>query len=110
MVVFQHPYIHQIHYRYCDCTKSDQCMPMQQLLRNRWYPATVTDPATCATFTTLETFRLENVTGNMNVRDFVTAMERQTNATGSTGLNRVPVRPKSLRPGFCFVNEGSQVR
>ncbi|KAJ7887149.1 hypothetical protein B0H13DRAFT_2342514 [Mycena leptocephala] len=96
MVVLDHPYIHQIHYRYCGCSKSDTMTAIDQVLRNRWYPATVTGPGTCATFATLETFRLQNVVGNMNVHDFVTAMERQTNAFGSTGLGRVPVRYKEF--------------
>jgi hypothetical protein len=56
-----------------------------------WYPATTTDPATCATFRTLEVFRLYNVVGNMNVRDFVTAIERMTNTTAFSGLGTVPV-------------------
>ncbi|KAJ7711507.1 hypothetical protein B0H16DRAFT_1480292 [Mycena metata] len=57
-------------------------------------PRSIRAPA--ATFATLETFRLENVVGNMNVSDFVTTMERRTNATGSTGLNRVPHRFKEF--------------
>jgi hypothetical protein len=96
MVVLDHPYVHQVHYRYCGCSKSDTMTPIDQVLRNRWYPATVTDPGTCATFATLETFRLQNVVGNMNVHDFVTAMERQTNVFGSTGLGRVPVHPELI--------------
>ncbi|KAF7372731.1 CxC2 domain-containing protein [Mycena sanguinolenta] len=59
-------------------------------------PATVTDPSTCATFTTLETFRLQNVVGNINVHDFITAMERQTSATVSTGMDWVPHRYKEF--------------
>ncbi|KAJ7716059.1 hypothetical protein B0H16DRAFT_1667011 [Mycena metata] len=90
MVVLEYPYVHNVHYQYCGCKKSDTTPPLQQLLRNKWYPATQIDPATCATFATLETFRLENIVGNMNVSDFITTMERRTNTTGSTGMNRVP--------------------
>ncbi|KAJ7165383.1 hypothetical protein C8R46DRAFT_1220512 [Mycena filopes] len=96
MVVLEYPYVHRVNYHYCGCKKSDTAPPLQQLLRNKWYPATTVDPATCATFATLETFRLENVTGNMNVSDFITTMERRTNATGSTGMNRVPHRYKEF--------------
>ncbi|KAJ7178679.1 hypothetical protein C8R43DRAFT_1118051 [Mycena crocata] len=96
MTVLSHPYIHQIHFRYCSCKKSDHADPLHQLLRNGWYPATLTDPATCATFTTLDTFRLQNVVGNMNVHDFIGAMERQTNSMGSCGLNKVPHRYKEF--------------
>ncbi|KAF7342705.1 CxC2 domain-containing protein [Mycena sanguinolenta] len=96
MTVMDLPLIHRVKYRYCKCSKSDTANNVQQCLRNKWYPATVTDPGTCATFTTLETFRLQNVVGNINVHDFVTAMERQTNATVSTGMDWVPHRYKEF--------------
>ncbi|KAJ7165262.1 hypothetical protein C8R46DRAFT_1220395 [Mycena filopes] len=96
MVVLHYPYVHRVHYRYCNCKKSDTTPPLQQLLRNKWYPATTVDPATCATFECLEMFRLENVVGNMNASDFVTTMERRTNTMGSTGMNRVPHRYKEF--------------
>ncbi|KAJ7719661.1 hypothetical protein B0H16DRAFT_1336539, partial [Mycena metata] len=88
MVVLEYPYVHRVHYQYCSCKKSDTTPALQQLLCNKWYPATTVDTGTCATFNTLETFRLENVVGNMNVSDFITTMERRTDATGSTGMNR----------------------
>ncbi|KAJ7436461.1 hypothetical protein B0H11DRAFT_2256166 [Mycena galericulata] len=96
MTVLEHPHVHQVVFQYCNCNRSDEADSIQQLLRNSWYPATATDPGTCATFRTLEIFRLQNVVGNMNVHDFITAMERQTNATGSTGLDRVPSRYKEF--------------
>ncbi|KAJ7025068.1 hypothetical protein C8F04DRAFT_1212966 [Mycena alexandri] len=96
MVVLEYLYVHRVQYQYCGCKKSDTTPPLQQLLRNKWYPATTVDPATCTTFGTLETFRMENIVGNMNVSDFVTTMERRTNATGSTGMNRVPHRFKEF--------------
>lgn len=91
MTVIELPYIHRVRYRYCKCAKSDYATNVQQLLRNGWYPATITDPATCATFTTLETFRVQNVVCNMNANDFINAIERQTNVTASTGLEWLPV-------------------
>ncbi|KAJ6567629.1 hypothetical protein DFH09DRAFT_1247212 [Mycena vulgaris] len=42
------------------------------------------------------TFRLQNVVGNMNVPDFITAIERQTNVTASTGMDWVPHRYKEF--------------
>ncbi|KAJ7456326.1 hypothetical protein B0H11DRAFT_1739440 [Mycena galericulata] len=91
MTVIDLPYIHRVRYRYCKCDKSDYATNVQQLLRNSWYPATITDPATCATFTTLETFRMQNVVCNMNAHDFITAIERQTDTTSSAGLDWLPV-------------------
>ncbi|KAJ7854415.1 hypothetical protein B0H14DRAFT_3650472 [Mycena olivaceomarginata] len=87
MIVINLPFVHHVRYRYCKCRKGTHLSPVQQCLRNQWYPATVTDPSTCATFLTLETFRLQNVVGNMNAHDFVTAIERQTNAASCTGLD-----------------------
>ncbi|KAJ7708492.1 hypothetical protein B0H14DRAFT_2646627 [Mycena olivaceomarginata] len=91
MTVIELPVIHRVSYRYCKCKMADTTTNVQQLLRNGWYPATITDPATCATFTTLEMFRLQNVVANMNANDFITAIERQTNATVSTGMDWLPM-------------------
>ncbi|KAJ7788061.1 hypothetical protein B0H13DRAFT_1936652 [Mycena leptocephala] len=54
MTVIEAPIIHQIRFRYCKCNKSDDADNLEQLMRNAWYPATVTDPGTCATFQSLE--------------------------------------------------------
>jgi hypothetical protein len=91
LTVIEAPTIHQIRVRYCKCAKSDQADNLEQLLRNSWYPATVTDPKTCATFRSLEAYRLYNVVGNLNVRDFVTAMERTTDTTACSGMTWLPV-------------------
>lgn len=96
MTVIEAPVIHQLRIRYCKCSKSDQADNLAQLLRNAWYPATITDPGTCATFKTLEAYRLYNVVGNMNVNDFIHAMERATDATASTGMKWLPVRDSLL--------------
>ncbi|KAJ7033976.1 hypothetical protein C8F04DRAFT_957029 [Mycena alexandri] len=64
MVVLDLSGIHKIRYRFCEW--------------NAWYPASTIDPETCATLDTLETFRLLNVVGNMNVQDFVGTLERKT--------------------------------
>ncbi|KAJ7805682.1 hypothetical protein B0H14DRAFT_3153313 [Mycena olivaceomarginata] len=73
MVIIETPFIHTIKLRYCNCGQSDDTDSadadsehLKQLLRNGWYPATVVEPATCATFRTLQAFRLYNVVGNMN--------------------------------------------
>jgi hypothetical protein len=91
LVVIEAPTIHQIRVRYCKCSKSDEADNLEQLLRNGWYPATVTDPKTVATFRSLESYRLYAVLGNMNVKDFVTAMERMTDATSVSGMTWLPV-------------------
>ncbi|KAJ7039475.1 hypothetical protein C8F04DRAFT_1254756 [Mycena alexandri] len=91
--------IHQLRYRYCNCTCSRTLGDNQhlvQLLHNRWYPATVTDPATCATFNVLNLFRLLNVVGNVNCHDFMGSLERLTDAAGSTGMDWMPDRYKQF--------------
>ncbi|KAJ6503466.1 hypothetical protein C8R47DRAFT_969052 [Mycena vitilis] len=81
--------IHQVRYQYCNCTRSHalgEYNNLSQLLRNRWYPATITEPTTCATFNVLELFRLLNVVGNTNCHDFMGSLERLTDAAWSTDV------------------------
>ncbi|KAJ6518235.1 hypothetical protein C8R47DRAFT_1031630 [Mycena vitilis] len=87
ITVIEAPIIHQIRMRYCKCEKSDDADNLQQLMRNGWWPATVTDPGTCATFRSLEAFRMYNVVGNMNARDFMTSLERVTDTTAASGMS-----------------------
>ncbi|KAJ7176163.1 hypothetical protein C8R43DRAFT_1084657 [Mycena crocata] len=97
MTVIEAPVIHQIKIRYCKCARSDDAENLEQLMRNSWYPATVTDPATCATFKSLEAYRLYNVVGNMNVHDFITALERMTDTTAASGMSWLPDRYKQFQ-------------
>ncbi|KAJ7178324.1 hypothetical protein C8R43DRAFT_871505 [Mycena crocata] len=97
MTIIEAPVIHQIQMRYCNCSKAAHADPVEQLLRNAWYPASIASPATCATFKTLDAFRLYNVVGNMNVNDFIHAMERVTDATASTGMTWLPDRYKGFQ-------------
>ncbi|KAJ7123795.1 hypothetical protein C8R43DRAFT_1135846 [Mycena crocata] len=97
MTVIDAPVIHQIKLRYCKCSRSDDAENLEQLMRNGWYPATVSDPATCATFKSLEAYRLYNVVGNMNVHDFITALERMTDTTAASGMSWLPDRYKQFQ-------------
>ncbi|KAK6985142.1 CxC2 domain-containing protein [Favolaschia claudopus] len=96
LTVIEEPVIHEICLRYCKCSKSDDADNIEQLLRNGWYPATVTDPGTCATFRTLETYRLYSVVGNLNVRDFMTSIERVTDTSATSGMTWLPDRYKQF--------------
>ncbi|KAK7043444.1 CxC2 domain-containing protein [Favolaschia claudopus] len=96
MVVMDAPVIHEIRVAFCKCSRSDCADNLEQLMRNAWYPATVTDPGTCATFKTLESYRLYSVVGNINVRDFVTALERMTDASAASGMSWIPDRYKQF--------------
>ncbi|KAJ7105451.1 hypothetical protein C8R43DRAFT_1140778 [Mycena crocata] len=97
MTIIEAPVIHQINMRYCNCSKAADADSVAQLLRNAWYPASIAVPGTCATFKTLDTFRLYNVVGNMNVNDFIHAMERVTDATATTGMSWLPDRYRQFQ-------------
>ncbi|KAK7008533.1 CxC2 domain-containing protein [Favolaschia claudopus] len=96
LTVIEAPIIHQIRISYCKCSKSDMADNLEQLIRNGWYPATVIDPGTCATFRTLESYRLYNVVGNLNVRDFTTSIERATDPSAMSGMTQLPDRYKQV--------------
>ncbi|KAJ7511254.1 hypothetical protein B0H11DRAFT_2215093 [Mycena galericulata] len=96
MVVIDESVIHKVSYQFCGCSMADSANNLSQLLRNAWFPATMTDPDTCATFSVLELFRLLNVEGDVNVHDFIGALERKTDALASSGITRVPDRYKAF--------------
>ncbi|KAL1684796.1 hypothetical protein GGG16DRAFT_119464, partial [Schizophyllum commune] len=81
--------LHTVHYRYCSCRGLRSLNSVKQLLRNQWYPATVTDPETCITFKALDTFRLASVHANVNVNNWLKAIEERTDALR---LGKVPDR------------------
>ncbi len=76
--------VHQVCYQYCGCDVSDSENKWRQLMRNGWYPATILQPATCATFECLDTFRLLRVIATVNARDYVTFLERTTDPLGTS--------------------------
>ncbi|KAJ7154951.1 hypothetical protein C8R43DRAFT_884998 [Mycena crocata] len=97
LTIIEAPVIHQINVRYCKCDKSDDADNLEQLLRNKSYLAAVTDPGTCATFRSLESYRLYNVVGNLNVRDYITVLEEMTDASAKTGMTWLPDRYKQFQ-------------
>ncbi|KAJ6463769.1 hypothetical protein C8R47DRAFT_992319 [Mycena vitilis] len=88
MVVIDTNGLHTVNYRYCGCSKSRKTSNLGLLMRNGWYPATLTDPSTCATFRVLDLFRLLNVVGNVNASDFIMSLERLTDPIGATTGDR----------------------
>ncbi|KAJ7128209.1 hypothetical protein C8R43DRAFT_897228 [Mycena crocata] len=86
IVVMDVQFIHKVRVRYCGCDASDGALNLEQLMRSGWYPATITDPGTCATFAALDLFRLLSVVANVNVKDFVTTLEKNTNATATESV------------------------
>ncbi|KAJ7059879.1 hypothetical protein C8F01DRAFT_1253971 [Mycena amicta] len=86
MVILDVRGIFTLRVRFCKCAKAANQNKIAQLMGNGWYPATTIDPATCATFDALETFRQLNVVGNLSAHDYVGTLERLTDPTrlGST--------------------------
>lgn len=80
--------VHSITAHECGCGTS-RISKHIQLLRERWYPATISNPKTCATFGVLDHFHLLNVVGGLSTYDFIGSLERRTDASG---VQRVPVR------------------
>ncbi|KAJ7015934.1 hypothetical protein C8F04DRAFT_984112 [Mycena alexandri] len=104
MVLINITGIHTVTYRYCGCSRSRQTTNLGLLMRNGWYPATLTDPSTCATFRVLDRFRLLNVVGNVNARS--------TDALASTGLQWLPDRYKAfsrMAHQWAFVQRARRV-
>ncbi|KAF9020725.1 hypothetical protein BDZ89DRAFT_1138475 [Hymenopellis radicata] len=85
--------IHRLRASFCNCDVSDTASPWQLALRDGWFPATTIQPQTFATVEVLKLFRLLNVISHVNVRNFVTALERKSNPHGTEW---VPDRYKSF--------------
>lgn len=88
--------IHEVTARYCGCERALLASKRAQLLRIRWYPATVTDPTTCATFRALEEFTLLNLKGALNVHNWIGALAMRTDGTK---VSLTPVRLATYRIG-----------
>ncbi|KAJ7076252.1 hypothetical protein B0H15DRAFT_925228 [Mycena belliarum] len=86
--------IHEITVDFCGCPTQDDGLPIPrriQLLRNCWWPATVREPNTCATFGALQLFQILNCLGKLSAYDFLRGLERCTN---NDGLDKPPDRRK----------------
>ncbi|KAJ7859269.1 hypothetical protein B0H13DRAFT_2356157 [Mycena leptocephala] len=64
------------------------------LMRARWWPATVTNPQTCATFAVVRLFQIMNCLGKVSAHDFMRSLELLTN---NDGLHPVPILRRSFR-------------
>jgi hypothetical protein len=79
--------IHTVNVDYCRCEEIEH---REQLMRACWWPATPTNPKTCATFDTLRFFQLLNCLGKVSAHDFLLSLEYLTD---NNGLNPPPVCP-----------------
>ncbi|KAJ7118609.1 hypothetical protein C8R43DRAFT_960209 [Mycena crocata] len=83
--------IHTVTLQFCCC--DDSVKPWQQLMRVRWWPATVGDPSTCATFGVIRLFQNMNCLGKVSGYHFLRALELLTN---SDGLKPPPNRRRAF--------------
>jgi hypothetical protein len=79
--------IQHVRVNFCEC--DSRITHRQQLMRVRWWPATVKDPQTVATFAVIRLFQLLNCLGKVSAHDFVRSLELLTN---NDGLTPPPVR------------------
>ncbi|KAJ7740190.1 hypothetical protein DFH07DRAFT_870303 [Mycena maculata] len=84
--------IHFIAVAFCEC--DSRVLHWQQAMRVQWWPATVKDPRTCATFAVIRLFQIMNCLGKVSAHDFLRSLELLTN---NNGLNALPDRRRAFR-------------
>ncbi|KAJ7694007.1 hypothetical protein B0H14DRAFT_2419338, partial [Mycena olivaceomarginata] len=72
--------IHNVAVQFCECDA--RITHWQQLLRVCWWPATVRDPSTCATFNVIRLFQNMNCLGKISAFHFLRSLELLTNTDG----------------------------
>lgn len=81
--------IHEVSVFFCGCERELLGDKRLQMLRAGWYPASMTDPQSCATFRALDQYHMLHLVGGLNVHDWIKSAERLTDATK---VNTPPVR------------------
>jgi hypothetical protein len=79
-VVIDDHAIHNVALDFCDC-ETAQSLPIQ-LLRSRWFPATISNPKSAATFNVLQRFQLLSYEGKLSSFEFYHSVARETDNTG----------------------------
>lgn len=77
--------LHTVNVQFCTCGPPER---RTLFLALGWWPATATDPRTCATFMVLHQFHLLNLQGKLTIYDFYKSLEL---ATDNSGLDNIPV-------------------
>ncbi|KAJ7897375.1 hypothetical protein B0H13DRAFT_1562872, partial [Mycena leptocephala] len=83
--------VHNVAVQFCQC--DSRITHRQQLMRACWWPATVRDPSTCATFRVIRLFQNMNSLGKISGFHFLRSLELLTNADG---LNPPPNRRRAF--------------
>lgn len=78
--------IHRVCYALCSCTDNEYMPPFVQLLRAKWWPATIRRPGTVVTFRLLRLYRAVGISGHVNAYDFYNGLIRVTDGAGGHSL------------------------
>ncbi|KAJ7707082.1 hypothetical protein B0H16DRAFT_1481700 [Mycena metata] len=84
--------VHTVHVHFCECDA--RIKHWQQLMRVRWWPATIKNPQTCTTFAVVRLFQIMNCLGKVSAHDFIRSLELLSN---NDGLRSTPNRRRSFR-------------
>ncbi|KAG2137014.1 hypothetical protein DEU56DRAFT_871445 [Suillus clintonianus] len=79
--------VHSIMLDFCNCETAQT--HTTQLLRTRWYPATVTDPRTAATFRVLDHFQMYTFESKGSAFEYYQALARLTDNTRSQQFRHI---------------------
>ncbi|KAF9463292.1 hypothetical protein BDZ94DRAFT_1321830 [Collybia nuda] len=71
--------IHQVALDFCDCEMAQ--IPIIQLLRHRWFPATVDNPKSASTFTVLQQFHILSFESKASCFEYYHTLVRLTDNT-----------------------------
>lgn len=86
--------MHPVNIQFCQCSQVHKSgTRVQQLMRHRLFPATLTDPSTCCTFAVLKHFHTTTLQSKITTFDYYMTLEKMTD---NTGLGIRYVSPKSM--------------
>lgn len=73
---------HFVCIRFCMCSRNSYLEHFRQLLRVRWFPASVLRPKTVFTFDLLDTYHKISLQGKLNLYDFYSTIMQKTDNCG----------------------------
>jgi len=91
--------LHYVAVDFCGC--NNRISNRQQLLQSEWFPATVHQPQTCATFHLLETFHVITLAGKLSTHKYYKAMEYLTDNT-ELNIPKVSIVVSDQSPSLIF--------
>ncbi|KAF9777681.1 hypothetical protein BJ322DRAFT_1114817 [Thelephora terrestris] len=77
---------HFVRVRFCVCPHTSFLETFRQLLRVRWFPASILQPKTVFTFDLLDTYHKISMQGKLNLYDFYNAIMQKTDNRGHSKI------------------------